>query len=250
MALTGTTRGSGTNNTGAASFSFNPATNFSANLNTCAILFVAADNSSSAGATNDFTTVTDDRSGGSKWTPLQLPIFDNGAASAGVQGAIFMCPTASNISTIVNITVNFGSSPTAKTWWLMEIVPGVGKTVTYLQGGVTAGATTTTPSVVTNSITSGNLVACSIFQEAGTTQTITVDDSDSTNGNWANSNVSQLAKIGTTTSGSVINGNWKVVTANGAQTYNVTLGISSDLIGAWVEFQEVSKGLPSVGVGR
>jgi hypothetical protein len=78
-------RGTGTHNTAATSFTLTPGSNCTALAKI--VLCVAADNSSSGGATNDFTTVTDTL--GNTWIKRQSPVFDNGAASAGVQGAIY-----------------------------------------------------------------------------------------------------------------------------------------------------------------
>src|SRR5678815_2719396 len=99
MALAITNRGTGTHNTSASSFTLSPATNFAAGAT--AVLCVAADNSAAAGSSNDFTTVTDTL--GNTWTKRQSPVFDNGAASAGVQGAIY--DTLQNVGTLQTSTV-------------------------------------------------------------------------------------------------------------------------------------------------
>jgi len=231
MALSGTDRGTGTHNTGATSFTLSPASNFSSQ-NSLAVLCVAADNSSSGGSTNDITSVTD--SIGNTWTSRSLPIFDNGAASAGVQGAIYT--TAQNVGALVTgtvITVNFGSSPVAKTWTLSEVAGSVGKPE-FVTQNVSAGQTTASPTVTTGSITNGDMVLAAIFVESGTTQTFT-GDADTSNGNWS---TQQTNKIGSTTSGSGISSQYKVVTGTAAQTYNPTLGISSDCIQAWISIHE------------
>src|SRR5678815_4287290 len=141
MALTITARGTGTHNTSASSFTLSPGSNCTAGAKV--VLCVAADNSSSGGSTNDFTTVTDGL--GNTWVKRQSPVFDNGAASAGVQGAIYDTDqSVGTLQTSTVITVNFGSSPTAKTWTLTEVNHGAGATTEFRTGGdKSAGATGT-----------------------------------------------------------------------------------------------------------
>lgn len=230
-------RGSGNHNTSATSFPLTPASNCTALAKVS--LCVAADNSSSGGATNDFTTVTDTL--GNTWVKRQSPVFDNGAASAGVQGAIFDTDqTAGTLQTTTTITVNFGSSPTAKTWTLTEIAPDAGKVITHATGGnKSAGATGTALTTgATGTITIGQIVLAAFFIEAGTTQTLSAADTDTTNGSWT---TNQYNEIGSTTSGSVIVSQAKIqTTADSTQTYDVTLGISSDYTGSWVVYNEVA----------
>jgi hypothetical protein len=236
MAITATTRGTGTHNTGASSFTAAPTSNFSGGAGAWGVLCVAADNSSSGGSTNDFaSTITD--SLGNIWTLRQAPIFDNGAASAGVQGAIYTSNLTAGVpQTSTTITVSFGSSPVAKTWTLLELNFAANKTGQFVTGANGTGATSSTPSVTTGSITNGNIVIAAVFMEAGTTQGISADDTDTTNGNWA---TSQYTEIGSTTSGSAIASNYKVVNSTATQTYNLTLSLSVDLIMAWIEISEV-----------
>lgn len=235
MALSITNRGTGTHNTGATSFTLSPGSNFTAGAT--AVLCVAADNSSSGGTTNDFTTVTDGI--GNTWTKRQSPVFDNGAASAGVQGAIYDCEqNVGTLQTSTVITVSFGSSPVAKTWTLTEINHGASKIARFQTGGnKAAGATATAAtSGASGTINIAQAAVFAIFIEAGTTQTCT-GDSDTTNGSWS---TLQYAEIGSTTSGSCIASQAKVqTTANSTQTYDVTLGISSDYHSSWAIYSEV-----------
>lgn len=195
-------------------------------------LCIAADNSSLNGATHDFTSVTDTL--GNTWTLQAGALFDNGAASAGVQGSIYT--TNQNQGTLVTgtvITVNFGSSPTAKTWTMTEIAPASGSKVVFRFGDVAAGGATAT--VLTTgpsaSVTAGECILAAFFIEAGTTQTLSAADTDVTNGSWS---TNQYTEIGSTTSGSVIVSQAKVVTGTATQTYDVTLGISSDYTWAYI----------------
>jgi hypothetical protein len=237
MALTGTNRGTGTHNTGSTSFGLSPGSNFAAS--TMAVLCVAADNSASGGSSNNITDVTD--SLGNTWIRRQLPIFDNGAASAGVQGVIATCMQERGLLTTgTTITVSFGATTTAKTWTLTQVAAGTGLVPVYKTGGAqgTGQSGTTAPTYTTGSITNTNLIVAAIFMESGTTQAINTDDSDGSNGAWGNSSVSQYAEVGSTTAGSCIASNFKTVTATATQTYNLTLAATADTIAAYVEIQE------------
>ncbi len=233
MALVVTNRGSGNHNSSATSFTLSPASNLAAG--SMAVLCVAADNSVNGGATNDvhnFTTVTD--SIGNTWTKRRSPVFDNGATSAGVQGAIWT--TQQNISALQTgtvITVSFGDATTAKTWTLTEIVPTAGNTVEYRTGGdKSAGATGTVLAMgASASVTSGEVILAAFFLESGTTQSVTTPDGDTTNGSWT---TNQYNEIGTTVAGSGIISQAKIVTGTATQSYDVTVGISSDYHGSYI----------------
>lgn len=232
MALGLTNRGSGTHNTGATSFGLSPASNPAAG--SLVVLCVSADNSSSGGATNDLGTVTD--SLGNTWTRHRNPIFDNGAASAGVQTAIYSTPqNAGAITTGTTITVATPSSPVAKSWTLTEVTHAANAEAVVIGGADQAGATTASPSFASSSIPVGQAVLFMVGMESGTTQTATAD-ADTTNGSWS---TQQYAEIGSTTSGSCIASQGKVQTTTAStQTYNPTLGISSDLLVSYVIIRE------------
>lgn len=232
MALGLTNRGSGTHNTGATTFGLSPASNPAAG--SLVVLCVAADNSSSGGTTNDLGAVTD--SLGNTWTQHRNPVFDPGAASAGVQQAIYSTrQNAGAITTGTTITVATPSSPVAKTWTLTEVTHAANAEAVVSGGADQAGATTATPSFASSSIAVGDAVLFMVGMEAGTTQTATAD-ADATNGAWS---TQQYAEIGSTTSGSAMASQGKVQTTTpSAQTYNPTLGISSDLLVSYVIIHE------------
>jgi hypothetical protein len=245
MALTGTDRGTGTHNTSASSFGLNPGSNFTAGA--LAVLCLAADNSSSGGSTNNINSVTD--SLGNLWRARQRPIFDNGTASAGVQGAIYTTDqSAGTLQTGTTITVNFGAATVAKTWTLMEVTAAAGSQAIPLTGANATGqAASSAPTVTTGTIAVGDMVIATVAMEAGTTQTLT-SDADTTNGSWS---TAQYAEIGSTTSGSAIGSQRKVQTTTAStQTFNPTLGLTCDLICSWISVREIApKRLALAGVG-
>lgn len=248
MALTVTNRGSGNNYAANTSWTVTPGSDFTAGA--LGVLCVAADNGSSSGNSNDLgATLTD--SLGNTWYKRQAPLFDNGAASAGVQGAIY----TSNLSagaptTSTTITVTTGASATAKTWILMEWTAAAESQAVYLTGGTGTGLGVlggNAYNLTTGTIEVGDGVTCMLAMEAGNTQTVT-GDSDTTNGSWS---AQQYVEVGTTSSGSVIASQSKVQTTTAStQGYNPVLTLSGDCVGAWISVREVPiKKLATAGVG-
>jgi hypothetical protein len=233
MAITGTDRGTGTHNTGAPSFTLNPGSDFTTK-DSWGVLVVAADNAGSGGAAMATFDVSDTL--GNTWVRRQSPLYDPVGASAGVEGAIFTClQDKGKLVTGTTITVTFANSPVAKCWTLMEVTPSTGFQIQYVTGGVNTGSATASPTVTTGSITSGNMVIGALFNEQGTGQTVT-GDGDTSNGTWSSQ---QTNEIGTTAAGMTVQSQRKVVTGTATQTYNPTLGTSSDVILAWIELTEV-----------
>lgn len=245
MALTGTDRGTGKHQTSASSFTLNPGSNFTAGA--LAVLCIAADNSSTGGSTNNISSVTD--SLGNLWRARQLPIFDNGSASAGVQGGIFTTDqSAGTLQTGTTVTVSFGAATVAKTWTLMEVTAAAGSQALVLTGANATGqAGVPAPTVTTGTIEVGDMVIAMVAMEAGTTQTLT-SDADTTNGTWS---AAQYNETGSSSSGSAIGSQRKVQTTTAStQTFNPTLGLPCDLICSWISVREIApKKLALAGVG-
>ena len=238
MALAITNRGSGNHNSSATSFTLSPGSNFTAGAS--AVLCVAADNSSTGGTTNNFTTVTDTLN--NTWTLRQSPVFDNGAASAGVQGAIYTCEQ--NIGTLQTgtvITVNFGAATVAKTWTLTEVAPASGKVAEFRTGGnKSAGATGTAMTMgASATVNVGEVIVAAFFIEGGTSNSISTPDADATNGTWT---TNQYNEIGTTVAGSCIVSQAKLqTTTNSTQSYDVTAAVSNDYHGSYVILKELAR---------
>lgn len=231
MALTVTARGTGTHNASSTTFTLSPSGTLAAG--SLAVLVVAADNAAASGVAFTTFAVSDDKA--NIWTRGPVPLYDPGAASEGVEGAQFTTNMAGGALTSASvITVTFDTATTAKAWVMWEVVPAAGKAVSYITHGWNTGAATTTPTVTTGSITSGDVMIGALYNEYGTAQTIT-QDGDSTNGAWSSQ---QTAEVGTTTAGMSVSSQYKITTGTATQTYNPTLGTSSDVILSWLQLRE------------
>jgi hypothetical protein len=234
MAITGTDRGTGTHNTGSTTFVCSPGSTIP--VGSAGILVVALDNAATGGtAGNVPSSVTD--SVGNVWTRQQNPTYDPAGASAGVETACYVCESlVTQLTSANNVTLNLGSTTTAKAFAFHEATPtDATKKISYVGGAAGTGAGTGSPVFASNpSITSGNM----IIGWGGAEQTDTwTGDSDTTNGSWS---AQQHAGVGSGTSAMSITTQRKVVTATGTQTYGPTL-TSADCILGYIELTEVAR---------
>src|SRR6185369_4406266 len=209
-ALTATARGTGGNNTGATSVTVTPQSNLAAG--SMGVIMIALDNAGTAGsATVCAASMTD--SVNNAWTRQQNGLFDNGAASAGVEIAFYTAKLTTAFTTADNVVVSFGStSVTAKAWALWEIAPAAGKTVSYITGAIGTGSTTGTPTITTGTITNGDAVIGGGGAESADTW---AGDADTTNGSWS---THQHTAFGSGTTGMSVTSQVKVVSADATQT--------------------------------
>jgi hypothetical protein len=233
VALTVTARGTGTHNTGATSLVPGGRTATLA-VGSMGVLCIALDNAGSGGATTAAPSSWTDAKG-NVWTRRQNALYDNGAASAGIEFAIYTAPitTALLTSDAGTMTWDASASVTAKAWTWYEVIPSAGGTVVYSTGGNIAGATAANASVTTASVPVGDAVIAGYFAENVNAVT---GDSDTTNGTWQ---AQQTATVGSGTSGVRIATQSKVqTTAASTQSYDVTVA-SQDRIAGYVLIGEV-----------
>ena len=226
-----TNRGTGTHNTGATTLVCSPTSTIAAG--SMGILAVSLDNAGSGGASViSPASVTD--SVGNIWTRRQNPIFDNGAASAGIEGVIYTAHIVTQLTSGNNVTITWSpaASPVAKAYTFTEVTPGAGNRMEYLTGGTATGAAAANLTMSLGTVTSGDVGFAAYFSENVAAVTA---DSDTTNGSWS---TQQTATIGATTSGVRIASQAKVTTGTGAQSYDVTVA-SQDRTGAWITLDEV-----------
>lgn len=232
--LTRTDRGSGNHNSASGTLTVTPTSNFTSS--SFGVLIIALDNSGAAGNTL-ISPATASGADGSTWTKRPNALFDNGAASAGVEIAFYTSNSVS-LTTAQSITVTWSSTtPTAKSWTLHEVTASAGKLVSYVTGATTAGGTTGSPTITSSSITSGDLIIGGGASESSNTW---AGDADSTNGTWS---TQQTNVAGSGTSGMSTTSQGKIVTGTATQTYNPTL-TSADVIIGWIQLTEVSASMP------
>lgn len=229
MAITGTDRGTAYISTNATTGTFSPASNFAAG--SWAVCCIALNNSESGGGAYTVFTLTD--SLGNTWTRRISPLYVSAGTNGGVEGAIFTTPMdGGTLTTGTTLTITTSVATTRRAVTLMEIVPG-GGSLFYINGAVGTGSNTSSPTITTASITNGNILIAACFNEweaAPTTQ-----DADTTNGSWS---TAQSNGGGTTAAGMWVSSQRKIVTATAAQTYNLTLDSTTDVILGWIELSE------------
>jgi hypothetical protein len=233
MALTITSRGTGTHNTGATTLVPGGRTATLA-AGSMGVFCIAVDNAGGAGDVIIAPTSWTDAKG-NVWTRRTSALYDNGAASAGIEMAFYTAPIMVALLTtdLGTITWNTGVSPVAKAWTWYEVIPSGANTVAYSTGGNIAGATAANATVVTASVLVGDGVIAGYFSENVSAVT---GDSDTTNGTWA---AQQTATIGSTTSGVRIASQQKVQTTTAStQSYDVVVS-SQDRIAGYIMLHEV-----------
>jgi len=232
MALTVTNRGTGTHNTGAATLVPGGRTGTLA-VGSMGVLLMALDNAGSAGSTLIAPDSWTDAKG-NVWTLQRNALFDNGAASAGIEMAIYTAPITTALLTTDLGTMTWKSgSPVAKAWTWYEVIPSGANSVIFFASGNIAGATAANATVGTLSIDVGDAVVAGYFAEGVAAVTA---DSDTTNGSWT---AQQTATIGATTSGVRIASQAKVQTTVGStQSYDVTVA-SQDRIAGYIVLHEL-----------
>src|SRR5678816_3807691 len=123
MALTITSRGTGTHNTGATTLVPGGRTATLA-VGSMGVLCIAVDNAGGAGDVLIAPASWTDAKG-DVWTRRQNALFENGAASAGIEMAFYsaLITVALLTTDLGTITWSTGVSPVAKAWTWYEVIP-------------------------------------------------------------------------------------------------------------------------------
>lgn len=234
MAITYSTRGTGTHGTASTSLVVSPTSDIPDGH--YAVLCVAYDNAGTNGA-DPLTSIVDSK--GNAWLNFISGLNDPGAASAGIVGRISEAlVTNGPLTTSDTITLNFSVNVTAKAWVLYSAAAPDGMVPEH-QNQAAASQTSATPSITTASITNGQSVVACVMREANGTRTA---DGDSTNGTWSNP---QHTGVGTGAAGAEVICETKVVTASATQTYNPTFGgASADGVNIWIQLAEAVRTVP------
>jgi len=242
--LTVTARGSGNNNTAGTSLVCTPTSNMGVSGNNMGVLVISADNVAASGACCGISSTTVTDSAGNTWTKQLNKVYDPGAASAGVEMAIFTAPMPNGLSTSQNVTITFAASATAKTYAFWEVAAGTGNAANFVSAAAscdncTTGQTGTTQTFTTVSLTLGDAVIAVMTCEGNPTFTA---DSDTTNGSWSSAQTNTAGSAGT---GNGIITQAKVVNNAGTQTYDTSTSSSVDWTMGYARLNEVAGPTPT-----
>jgi hypothetical protein len=205
-------RGTVANTTAAGATTLNVTTNTV--VGNWLIARIAVDNSGSGGAAPGLTV---SGSAGNAWTVLTPALQDPGAVSAGIATYICYCYIANQVTTADTISFDWGTSPAAKAI-VLEEWSGIHIATPIAVAQVASVGSTSPASVSITPNAAGQLVYMALGVEGSSSDTFT-GDSDTTNGNWV---LLTATGAGTTTSGAAIRGQYKIVTASGAQAWGPT----------------------------
>lgn len=134
-----------------------------------------------------------------------------------------------------SITATFSPASTSKAMYIWEITSSQYAYMTYLSSNKNTGASTSTPTVTTDSIPSGGVV---IGAGAAETNTSWTGDSDTSDGSWSTAQQKTASHGSGDLYSQSLTTQYKVVTSSGTQTYNPTLGAAKDCILVWVAYYE------------
>jgi len=233
MALTATDRGTVVGDKSSTSFRISPSSNFTAG--TVAVLSITIDNSGTGGA-DPYLSISDTNS--NTWSSRVSSLRDPGASNEGVAVRLFDTnQLGGQITTGTVITVSLTDGTVAKTAVLWELSGSTG-TPTYESGG-SANGTSTSPSVTTTSIPSGDAIIGVVGVEGITTVT---EDTDTSDGVWSSQQTEATTTLSTTENMRIAS-QTKVVTGTATQTYNPTLSASRDWAILWAQYTEVTTSL-------
>ena len=227
------------NNAGSGVSTTSSGTLVASNINAAAgstmLVLCAGDNNGSSGALSMTTTCFD--SAGNPYSCNSITLRDPGAAAAGASYGMFI----GKINTaLVNgsITVNFSPNTTAKSLLAYELVPASGKGVGFVTGTTGLAGSSTAPGALTAvTVNNGETVFCGVAVETNTTLT---GDSDTTNGLWSALRTA-LANSGSDLTSMLTGGQYKTVSATGAQTWTGSLGAAKNYAGHSAIFRDVDQ---------
>jgi hypothetical protein len=193
------------------------------------VVRVAADN---LNATTPTFTCTD--SGNNVYT-THAQRATNATAASGVAGAIMCAYASTAISTGGTITVVLSSATPAHRAAYATSFTGANNTLRATPTAAATGTTAAVSSGASSTVSSGDLVLGWSAIEGNNT---TTGDADTLNGTWSTLVSVSSAAGGTAASRVQVNGQHKIVTASGAQTYDNTT-TATDWVAGTIVMQPV-----------
>jgi hypothetical protein len=177
------------------------------------VMAVATDNLS---ATTPTFTVDSNPTECGGWTQI-TQLARNASAAAGLAVTVFTTTLVSGGVSLMNTpTVTLSGAVVAK---VMRIIALRGCSETQRGTVQTANGSSTSPSVVSPSATSGDVV---IGVSAAEQNTEITGDSDTTNGSWSSNNETGWTTGGGSAANMSLKMQTKIVSAGGTQTYDTT----------------------------
>ncbi len=223
--ITISNRGSGINATSGTTHTITPSSNCTAGA--LLILFLVYENSASGGG-DPFRSITD--SSGNAWVSILNNNNTSGSPSDGTSLRSYSTLQAGGtLGTSSTITIEFLNTVSAFTYVLYEATAG--GLLTIVDSGTTTGSGMT-PSITSNTIENNNAILSVCGRNS---DSLIGDDTDSVNGSWS-TGVRQTKTV--VTLYQQIHTQHKVVNANGTQTYNPSILVSSKFNLGWIEINE------------
>lgn len=221
MAITVAARGSGGTSTDGTSIAFSPASNFASN--SFAVLLIGESRLS----TPPEPSITD--TDGNSWIK-RLDVYD----ATGDIGIIIATCSSQSLTTADTITIDWGSTMSVMIYHLYEVASDI-STISFVD--TNSASSNSNGTITTSSMVSGEVVFGLIGRKSIIEAT---PDSDTLNGSWS-SQVAVQASDGNL----AFSSQYKVVTGNGAQTYNITTGVRNTI--AYLHLNEASSSLDPFG---
>jgi len=225
----------GTNGTGARLQMQMTGSGLNAEVGDLLVIRVAADNLS--GTTPTISAVSDSIASTNTYTVVSQRV-QNTTAAAGVMGALIVSKITQQLPNATLLYVDFSSASTAHKAGYAELYSGV--EATQRSTAVSASATSTAASAVSGTVNAGDLVIGAVAVESRAAPTY---DADTLNGSWAGNFNKPSTTSGSDTSAVCVNGQYKIATASGAQTFNNTVANTD-----WCAFVAVFQATPEVPV--
>lgn len=180
---------------------------------------VAVDNSGTNGAAPG-CTVTDPRS--NTWTVLGPALSDPGAAAAGTTAYLAYTEVGTAYQAADSITFNWGGISTTAKAIVIEEWTYIHDTTPVAVAAVTANAAASTAVSVAITPTAADQMVYTCLSTEGIAADTFTGDADTTNGTWTTLTTIASANA-TATNNQRVMGQYKVVNASGAQTWNATI---------------------------
>jgi len=207
------------------------------------VLFAGADNADATGLASLSTVVTDSK--GNSWSNRKrLNRAPSAAANSGTTLGIWICNVTVALSSD-DVTLSFSPATTAKVAQIYKIT-GASPIYKAIATGVTGNGTAIAPANV--NVLYGLAIIGVTSIEANAFVGASSSDTDTTNGSWSTA-VTTIADVGTSATSQSVRSQYKIVTADGVQSYDITLSSAQDYCTCYIIVGENCSRAVGSGVG-